>query len=208
MIEVIFDVETQKLFEEIEEHDPGKLLVSIVSLYRRELDENFREVSGSMKSFWIDEAGREPRIGGMWPWFEEADRIIGFNSLGFDVPALQPLYKNDFSKLNHFDMLAEVKKVLGHRLSLDAIAKETLRKTKSGVGTQAVEWWKARDEGSLNLLQKYCEMDVLVTKEVYDFGRENKHLKYMDKWNELRKVEIDFSYSKKEPETEIQMGLF
>ncbi len=208
MIEVIFDVETQKLFEEIEDRDPGKLLVSIASVYRRELDENFREISGAMKSFWINEAGREPRIGGMWPWFEEADRIVGFNSIYFDVPALQPLYVNDFSKLNHFDLMDRIKNVLGHRLSLDAIAKETLRKTKNGVGTQAVEWWKARDEKSLDLLQKYCEMDVLVTKDVYDFGRENKHLKYMDKWNELREVEVDFSYPKKEPEIETQMGLF
>lgn|GEM_PF-185028 len=208
MIEVIFDVETQKLFEEIAERDPGKLLVSVVSVYRRELDENNREISGAMKSFWIDEAKREPRIGGMWPWFEEADRIIGFNSLGFDVPALQPLYKGDFGKLNHFDIMDEVKKVLGHRLSLDAIAKETLSKTKSGVGTQAVEWWKAGDEKSLNLLQKYCEMDVEVTKDVYDFGLENKKLKYMDRWNELREMEVDFSYLKEEPETETQMGLF
>ncbi len=208
MIEVIFDVETQKLFEEIEERDPGKLLVSVVSLYRRELDENFREVSGTMKSFWIDEAGREPRIGGMWSWFEEADRIIGFNSFGFDVPALQPLYENDFSKLNHFDIMDKVKSVLGHRLSLNAIAKETLSKTKSGVGTQAVEWWKAKDEKSLDLLQKYCEMDVIVTKDVYDFGLENRKLKYMDKWNELREVGVDFSYSKEEECDKIQMGLF
>lgn len=208
MIEVIFDVETQKLFEEIEDRDPGKLLVSVVSVYRRELDKDYREVSGLMKSFWIDEAGREPRIGGMWPWFEEADRIVGFNSIGFDVPVLQPYYKDDFSELNHFDLMDSVKNALGHRLSLDAIAKETLGKTKSGVGTQAVEWWKRKDEESLEKLQKYCEMDVLVTRDVYDFGLENRKLKYIDKWNELREVEIDFSYPNKEPEAETQMGLF
>jgi hypothetical protein len=208
MIEVIFDVETQKLFEEIEDHDPSKLGISIVSLYRREVGDSFKEIKGAMKSFWVEEAGREPRIGGMWPWFEEADRIIGFNSFGFDVPALQPLYENDFSKLNHFDLMDEVKNVLGHRLSLDAIAKETLGKTKSGVGTQAVEWWKERSEKSLDLLQKYCEMDVMVTKDVYDFGLENRKLKYMDKWNELREVGVDFSYPKKDLEGEVQMGLF
>jgi len=208
MVEVIFDVETQKLFHEIEERDPGKLGVSIVSLYRRELDENFKEIRGEMKSFWIDEAGRSPKISEMWPWFEEAERIIGFNSIGFDVPALQPYYERDFGKLNHFDLLSKVKEVLGHRLSLDAIAKETLGKTKSGVGTQAVEWWRAGDEKSLDLLQKYCEMDVLVTKDVYDFGLENKKLRYMDKWNELREVEVDFSYPKKEADDKVQMGLF
>jgi len=104
--------------------------------------------------------------------------------------------------------LEKVKNVLGHRLSLDAIAKETLGKTKSGVGTQAVEWWKAGDDKSLDLLKKYCEMDVIVTKDVYDFGLENRHLKFMDKWNELREVEVDFSYPKEVEEGETQMGLF
>lgn len=202
MIEVIFDVETKKLFDEVGERDPGALGVSIVSVYRRRLDDELREVEGEMRSFW------EKDFGGMWRWFEEADRVIGFNSLGFDVPALQPYYRGDFSKLVHFDLMDEVKKILGHRLGLEAIAKETLGKTKSGVGTQAVEWWKKKDSESMEKLRKYCEMDVAVTRDVYDYGLQNRRLKYMDKWNELREVEVDFSYAKKEPEAETQMGLF
>lgn len=200
--EVIFDVETKKLFEEIGDRDPGNLGVSVVSAYRRVLDENLREVEGEMKSFWEDEFDE------MWPWFEGAERIVGFNSIGFDVPALEPYYEKSFLELPHFDIMDKIKNVLGHRLGLQAIAKETLGKIKSGVGTQAVGWWKAGDNKSLEFLKKYCEMDVVVTREVYDFGRENGKLKYKDKWNELREVEIDFSYPKKEPESEIQMGLF
>ena len=42
-------------------------------------------------------------------------------------------------------------------------------------------------------LQKYCEADVLLTRDVYDFALQNKHLKFIDKWNNLRTVTVDFS---------------
>lgn len=200
MIEVIFDVETKKLFEEVEGRDPGKLELSVASAYRRKVDEKGREIEGEMRSFW------EKELDELWVWFEEAERIIGFNSIGFDVPVLQPYYQGNLLKLNHFDILDRVKEVLGHRLSLNAIAKETLGETKIAVGTDAVDWWKAGDEGSLAKLKKYCEMDVVVTRGVYDYARNEGKLKFKDRWNELREVEVDFSYPK--PEGEVQMGLF
>ena len=200
MIEVIFDVETKKLFEEIEDRDPGKLELSVASAYRRKIDEEGREIEGEMRSFW------EKELNELWSWFEGAERIIGFNSIGFDVPVLQPYYQGNLLKLNHFDILDKVKGILGHRLSLNAIAKETLEETKIAVGTDAVDWWKAGDEKSLAKLKKYCEMDVVVTRKVYDYARNEGKLKFKDKWNEKREVKVDFSYPK--PEGEVQMGLF
>lgn len=67
-------------------------------------------------------------------------------------------------RLKHFDILEKVRGVLGHRLSLDALAKETLGETKMANGLAAVDWWQAGDEESLEKLQRYCEMDVEVTK--------------------------------------------
>ncbi len=64
--EVIFDIETKKLFGDISTNNPADLGVSIVSLYSRKLDKNLRkkegrqilnescfagEVEGEMKSF-------------------------------------------------------------------------------------------------------------------------------------------------------------
>lgn len=197
--EVIFDVETKKLFEDIEGTDPGDLEVSIVSLYKRELDENLSEVEGKIQSFWEEDFEK------MWPIFQKADRIIGFNSLGFDVPALNPYANFPFNKLNHFDMLSEIKKVLGRRISLDALAKETLDTQKTGVGIEAVYLWREGDEESLEKLRKYCEADVIITKDLYDFGLKNKFLKYKDKWNTIREVDIDFSYPEDDSK---QMGMF
>ena len=45
MIEVIFDLETKKFFDETGNFDPSGLGVSIVSVYRRELDADFKEIS-------------------------------------------------------------------------------------------------------------------------------------------------------------------
>jgi len=200
MIEVIFDIETQKLFSDITGDNIADLGVSIVSAYKRNINDEGDEIDGKMDSFWIDD------LSGLWSLFSGVDRIIGFNSNSFDVPVLLPLAPYDLKKLPHFDILEQVKNSLGFRLSLDAIAKETLGHSKTDVGTNAVKYWNEKTTESLKKLKDYCEMDVIVTKEVYDFGKKNKHLKYKDKWNTSRTVEIDFSYPIKVDNG--QMGLF
>lgn len=203
-VEVIFDIETKRFFDEITARNPEDLGISIVSAYRREIDSDFNELSGEMKSFW------EKDFGEMWSWFEEADRIIGYNSLGFDVPAVNGVYSGDFTKLNHFDLMKIIKDVFGHRVKLDSVAKECLGIGKIAGGAEAVAWWAKGDQESLDNLKKYCEMDVEVTKGVYDYGMKNGRLKFKDHWNELREIAVDFSYPKNENPKKIdqQMGLF
>jgi len=198
--EVFFDIETKKIFDDIEGNNPADLGISIVSVYKRKLDNNFDEIEGKMQSFFEQDFAK------MWTLFSNADRIIGFNSLHFDVPALAPLSPYDFKKLNHFDIMDHVKNAIGFRLSLNSIASETLGHGKIDNGLNAVYYWQEHTTESLAKLKKYCEMDVVVTKEVYDFGLKNKNLKYIDKWNTPRGFEVDFSY----PNVEIapQMGLF
>ena len=198
--ELIFDVETKKLFSDITTDDPGDLGVSIVSIYARELNEVFEEVSGEMRSFW------EKDFESMWPLFEKADRIIGFNSLKFDVPALQPYTTMNFSSLKHFDIMDIVRQKTGRRIGLSALAKETIGEDKTDVGTNAVIYWAKGDVESLTKLQMYCEADVALTRDLYDFGRKNKIVKYRDKWNNNTVIDIDFSYPKKKEDP--QIGLF
>lgn len=213
MIEVVFDIETKGLFGDNGATAPAQLGVSVVSAYRREIDGLGNEIEGEMKSFW--DSGAKNIDGGtlgfepLWDWFCQADRIIGFNSLGFDVPALAPVFsgKNLFS-LPHFDILDKVRNVLGHRLSLSTIAKETLGYTKIDDGLNAVGYWRSQDPESMARLRKYCEMDVVVTTDVYKYAVKNGKLKYKDKWNELREVAVDFAYPKIEARAELQMGLF
>ncbi|MBN1168449.1 ribonuclease H-like domain-containing protein [Candidatus Woesebacteria bacterium] len=199
--EVIFDVETKKLFSEIEGDNPGDLGVSVISLYNRSLDDSLNEISGKMLSFWENDFPK------MWEYFQNADRIIGFNTFHFDIPALQPYSPFPFERLKHFDIMDQVKASLGKRISLDSIAKETLDTEKIDVGINAVLYWKKGDKESLDKLKRYCESDVDITKQVYDFGFKNSHLMFKDKWNTVRRFDVDFSY----PENEIEIkqeGLF
>ena len=205
--EVIFDVETKKLFNEIEGNDPGNLGVSLVSVYSRKVEvsnvdgqQDLNEVEGTMVSFW------EKDIPSMWPLFQNADRIIGFNSIGFDVPALTPYANFPFSKLPHLDILQKVKESIDHRISLNAIAQETLGTQKNDTGIAAVEYFKKGDKVSLGKLKKYCEMDVAITRDIYDFGFKVGYLNFKDKWNTLRHVQVNFSYPEKDSTK--QIGLF
>lgn len=200
--EVIFDLETKKIFSDVGKKDPSKLGISIVSLYKRVLDENLNEVHGKILSFWENE------IDNMWEIFQSAQRIIGFNSKGFDIPALKPYAPSYFSKLPHFDIMQKVKEIIGHRISLDALAKETLGRNKIDTGINAVIYFGKGDKVSLAKLKKYCEEDVFITKELYDYALKNHELKFLDKWNEIRKICVDFSFPKEISISNTQSSLF
>ncbi|OGM26721.1 hypothetical protein A3D00_01440 [Candidatus Woesebacteria bacterium RIFCSPHIGHO2_02_FULL_38_9] len=202
IIEVIFDLETKKFFDEIGSNDPSQLGVSVVSLYKRTLNNNLQEEEGEIMSFWENDFEK------MWPHFLEANRIIGFNSKRFDVPALKPYAPNIFPKLPHFDILEEVKKISGKRASLDKIAKLTVGKAKTDNPANATIYFQKGDNESLAKLKKYCEGDVLLTKEIYDFGLKNKFLKFKDFWNEERTITVDFSYPTVKAKPFAQNSLF
>jgi len=198
--ELIFDVETKKLFSDIISDDPGLLGVSIVSVYKRVLNERYEEVSGELQSFW------EKDFNHMWPWFTSADRIIGFNTLKFDIPALRPYTTIDLTTLHHLDIMDLTRQKVGRKLSLNALAQETLGNVKTDQGTNAVLYYAKGDPVSLGKLRTYCEADVILTRDLYDFGKKHGFLKYKDKWNDSVRVEIDFSYPMKKGEP--QIGLF
>lgn len=202
LTEVFFDVETQKLFSAIAGNDPADLGVSVVSVYRRQLDAALHEVSGHMHSFWKNE------IPQMWQLFNGANRIIGFNSKKFDVPALKPHAPVGFTSYPHFDILEKIRELLGHNLSLNTLGRDTLGRTKTDHGTNAVIYWQKGDPVSLDKLKFYCEADVLLTRDLYDHLLHQKCFKYIDKWNTHREADIDISYPASVLRAGKQIGLF
>jgi DEAD/DEAH box helicase domain-containing protein len=200
--EVFFDVETKKLFSDIGSKDPSGLGVSLVSVYRRTLNDQLEEIEGEMISFWEDEIPK------MWELFLKAKRIIGFNSLRFDVPALKPYAPKEFGKLPHFDIMDQIRRITSHGVSLNAIAMQTLKKKKTDSGLNAVYYYAKGDKESLAKLKKYCEADVRLTRDIYDYALKNKELLFKDRWNNLRKVALDFSHPEKPEEQKIQDSLF
>ncbi len=181
--QIVFDIETQNTFADVD-NDFKKLRVSVVSLYYYATD--------TYESFTEDELPK------LWPIFEHADLLIGYNSEHFDLPVLNNYYLGDLLQFPNLDLLKKIKESLGIRLKLDDVAQATLDNVKkSAEGLQAIRWWK---EGKIDEIKKYCEQDVLVTKEVYDFGRKNKQLFYKSLTNEVLPFAVDFSFPKQHSE--------
>jgi DEAD/DEAH box helicase domain-containing protein len=157
---LVLDLETQRDFNEVEGRKPELLGVSVVGVYSYEQDrfEAYLEADLATK---------------LAPRLQAAELLIGFNIRRFDLPVLQPYLPYSITTLPVLDIMEEVVKNLGHRLSLDSIAQATLGRGKSGSGLDALRWFK---EGRFDLITKYCLDDVKLTKEVYEYGKEHGRL--------------------------------
>lgn len=190
---VVFDVETKKSFDEVGGYHPEKLGVSVSGVWYGEEDS-----TGTLRGF------REEEFSEMFKIFESAERIVGFNSIDFDMAALKPYYLGDLLKLPNFDILQEVERQVGYRVKLDALAVETLGVQKGGSGLDALSYFH---DGEWEKLTKYCLEDVIITRDLYLYGVRNKELRFKNKWNELVNVRVDFSYVPKK-ESGVQVTLF
>jgi DEAD/DEAH box helicase domain-containing protein len=106
------------------------------------------------------------------------DLVVGFNISRFDYAVLRGNNAFNFHSLPTLDMLTEVHKRLGYRLSLDHLGENTLGVRKSADGLMALAWWK---EGKIREIVDYCRQDVLVTRDLYLFGRDKGYLLFKNK---------------------------
>ncbi|MCP3940976.1 MAG: DEAD/DEAH box helicase [Desulfobacteraceae bacterium] len=109
---------------------------------------------------------------------QRLDLVIGFNIISFDYKVLSGLSDFDFYGLPTLDLLMEVHKILGYRLSLDHLARQTLGRKKSANGLAALEWFK---QGKMEKIIEYCTQDVRVTRDLYRFGKEKSFLLFKNK---------------------------
>lgn len=160
---VVFDIETQNIFQEIETNNPADLDIAVVSVYDSRTD--------SYTTVTVDD------LSTLWPIFEQAEALVGYNSDHFDIPLLNKYYPGDLTQIKSIDLLADIKDSLGRRIRLDNVANATIGSKKSGSGLQSITWWR---EGKIDKVKKYCEQDVKITKEVFEFALKNAHVKFKD----------------------------
>ena len=172
---IVFDLETQNIFQEVGSSDPADLDISVGSFYDSATD-TYLTVS-------VDEIAKA------WPLLEQADALVGYNSNHFDIPLLNKYYPGDLTHIKSIDILDSIRKSLGRRLRLDSVAQATVGAKKSADGLQAVRWWK---EGKIEEIKKYCEQDVKVTKKVFDYALKNGHVKFKD-GSRNREIPLDIS---------------
>lgn len=173
---IVFDIETQNIFQEVGSSDPTALDISVVTVYDSETDK--------YTTVTIDE------IDTLWPIIEQADALVGYNSNHFDIPLLNKYYPGDLTQIKSIDLLEDIKASLGRRLRLDSVAQATIGAKKSADGLQAVRWWR---EGNIKDIKKYCEQDVRVTKKIFDYARENGHVKFKD-GHRKREIPLDTAH--------------
>jgi len=172
---VVFDLETKTAIQGFDKKSFNELEISVAGVYDSSTD--------TYHTFTEEEFGQ------MWPIFEKADVMIGYNSISFDLPLLNNYYLGDLSQIKQLDLMKEIQNSLGRRLRLDSVAEATLGKKKSGHGLDAVEWWNA---GEVQKVKDYCEQDVRVTKEIYEYMLKNGGVKYND-FGKIVSLKIDTS---------------
>ena len=157
---LVIDVETQKLVQEVGGWDHVDLLgISVACAYDSKTDQFF--------------AYRENELKNLIELCEER-LVIGYNIRGFDLPVLAP-YGLNAQKLDVFDIMYDLETLTRQRfLKLEAVARGTLGTGKSADGLLAVEWWKS---GQVQKIIDYCTQDVRVTRDVFQFGRQNGFVK-------------------------------
>jgi DEAD/DEAH box helicase domain-containing protein len=118
-----------------------------------------------------------------------ADLVVGFNIDRFDLKVLSAYTEWDLSRIRTMDMLGEIHRRLGFRLSLAHLSEVNLGEAKAGDGLQSLAWWQ---EGRIDLIEQYCKKDVDLTRRIYDLGRKQKFLLYRDHSNRTVRVPVDW----------------
>ncbi len=177
---LVIDVETQKLSDEVADgwNAVDQFLVALVVTW----DE------GSDMRVWY-----ENEVPSLLKEAENFQKIVTFNGENFDFRVLSHYGSVDVLRQRSVDLLVELSKVLGFRVKLDSLARATLKKGKTGTGTESVQWWRSRKVALRQKVVDYCKVDVELTRDVYLFGKENRYVMVEDlKEGRPRRVDVSW----------------
>jgi DEAD/DEAH box helicase domain-containing protein len=157
-----FDLETQRLADEVGGWGNIHLMRVAVAVLYDQRSHRF-------------EVFTEDRVDELITRLQAFDLLVGFNIKRFDYRVLSAYTPHDLGRLPTFDILEDVHRRLGFRLSLDHLAGQTLGKSKEANGIQAVEWFR---EGDLEAVIRYCKSDVTLTRKLFEFASNKGYVVY------------------------------
>lgn len=176
---IYFDLETQKLAEEVGGWSNIHLMkLAVAVTYNRREDEYYVYL--------------EKDVENLVEQLKSADLIVGFNIKRFDFTVIAPytsMSPHELRGLPALDMLGDIYRQLGFRVSLDALASATLGETKSADGIQAVQWYK---EGRIDLVTEYCKRDVEVTRKLHEYGCRYEHVSFVNRRDVKQRVPVNW----------------
>ena len=103
-------------------------------------------------------------------------KVVTFNGENFDFKVLGAYGPVDSLYRKSVDMLALLSRKLGFRVKLDSLALATLGRGKTGTGTECVQWWRSGDPDLRQRVVDYCKMDVELTRQIYQFGKQKGYV--------------------------------
>jgi DEAD/DEAH box helicase domain-containing protein len=171
---VYFDLETQKSAADVGGWDRKRDMKMSVGVTYSTGDGQYRIFS-------------EDQVPDLVKQLTRSDIVIGFNIINFDYEVLHGYTPLDLHAIPTLDLMADLEQHLGHRLSLDSLAKATLNAPKLADGMQALKWWK---EGRILDIAEYCCFDVKITKELHEYGHQHGEVSYIDRLGQKRSVKV------------------
>ena len=174
-----FDLETQKSADDVDGWANIHLMELAVGVVWDSLEQRFF-------SYLENEASQLVRK------LKSADLVVGFNVAKFDYGVLQPYATKmdfDLEEITTFDMLVDINRKLGHRLSLNHLAEKTLNAKKSADGLVSLQWYK---EGKIEKIIEYCKQDVEITRDLFLYGESHGYIKYCTRSGVVKDLEVDW----------------
>lgn len=105
----------------------------------------------------------------LWNELGEADLIVGWNIVDFDLPVLNANCDDqyDLSGIPCYDIFAEIRRATGRWYKLEDVAQANLGRGKLADGQMAAEWLRSGDEALIAKAVQYCQHDVQLTVDLY-----------------------------------------
>ena len=161
----VFDIETKRSAQESGGWNMAhRMGVSVGVVYDSQLDE--------FVTYFEDE------IDQLVDHLFNCELVVGFNIKRFDYQVLSAYTSKHLHNQPTLDLLEEIHRQLGYRLSLNRLVEETLGMKKTADGTQALAWYK---EGKLREIADYCREDVKLTRNLFLYAVECSHLLFRNK---------------------------
>lgn len=177
---MVLDVETLRGADEVGGWHNSHLMGLAVAVVADSL-------GGEVRAFFQDQTDE------LFALLRKADLVVGFNIVGFDYKVLSAYDDGTLEHLPVFDILADVRRRLGFRLSLAHLTQHTLGATKTADGLQSLAWIR---EGRMDLVEEYCRADVRITEQLFRHGLEQGWLRYLSRDGLLMELKVDWDLGK------------
>ena len=177
---LVFDLETKRSAEEVGGWANSHLMGVALAVVWDNIEQKFFTF-------------QEEEVDALIEKLKTADLVVGFNLINFDYLVLSAYTQLDFSKLPTFDLLLDLYQRAGTRFSLKHLVEVNLSQTKLGNGLDSIAWVK---KGRFDLVEKYCQKDVELTRDLFYLGLKNHSICFKDNQGEIMELTVDWDLEK------------